>query len=76
MSDKTAVPMSDKKIAYAFLNDHLRGVIPSKEKLEAINGKRLTDQRYQKIVERITETADKTRAKFVDYLNGAGCSTT
>lgn len=67
--------MTDKAIAYAWLNKQLANPNIAVDELRALAGSKLTETRCDKIAARIVNEANRVRKRYVDFLNKAGNET-
>ena len=61
--------MTDKQIAYTYINDILKNLIPDHDDLRAIATAELSDARAEKIVNRIIAETERVRRRYADYLD-------
>jgi len=67
--------MTDKQIACIFFDRKLWGLLPDHDELKDIAGQKLTEDRCDRIAQRIVEICQKIRPPLVDPLNRTGCDT-
>ena len=61
--------MTDKQIAYTYIDRLLQDYIPDYDDLRAIAKADLSDARAEKIANRIIDETERVRRRYADYLN-------
>ena len=61
--------MTDKRIAFTYIDGLLKSYIPDHDELRAIANAELSEARAEKIVNRIIEETERVRRRYADYLN-------
>ncbi len=68
--------MTDKQIACTYIAHRIWGMCPDHDELRSIADQKLSEERCYKIVQKITEMAEKMRQPLIDHLNRSGLSAT
>jgi hypothetical protein len=64
--------MTDKQIAFTYIDQLLKSYIPDYDDLRAIANAELSDARAEKIVNRIIAETGRVRRRYADYLTKCG----